>query len=377
MELKRFISQSFAANLLISCLVSLAFQPVLSQPPGKVVIGYVGGFRGLVNTGVIQAEKLTHINYAFVDIQNNRAWLHNEGTDTTNFRRLNELKIINPGLKILISIGGWSWSENFSDAVFTDSSRKIFARSAVEIMHQHHLDGVDIDWEYPGMKGEEGNIYRPEDKQNFTLMFAQLRKTLDSLEQLTQKKYLLTTAVGGSQSFIRNTEMDKVAPYLDFINLMTYDFSWRIAGHHANLFHSKNDTTSSADKTVKAYVNAGVPVSKLVMGLAFYGRGSVVDDSGGKWFYKPITATIKGGGYSFLKDSLVNKAGYKYFWDRRAKSPYLFNKTEKAFISFENERAIKLKCRYVLKNNLAGVMFWEYFNDPKGYLLGAINDVFR
>ncbi len=90
-----------------------------------------------------------------------------------------------------------------------------------------------------------------------------------------------------------------------------------------------------------------------------------------------MISTTKGGGYSFLKDSLVNKNGYRSFWDKRAKSPYLFNKNEKTFISYENERAIKIKCRYVLKNDLAGVMFWEYFSDPKGYLLNAITDVFR
>ena len=92
-----------------------------------VIIGYVGGFRGLIATDSIDVWRLSHINYAFIDIKDNRAWLHNEATDTVNLRKLSELKKINPDLKILISIGGWSWSKNFSDAVLTDTSTQNFA----------------------------------------------------------------------------------------------------------------------------------------------------------------------------------------------------------------------------------------------------------
>ena len=142
--------------------------------------------------------RLSHINYAFVDIKDNRAWLHFEATDTINLRKLSELKNINPQLKILISIGGWTWSKNFSDAVLTDTSRQNFATSAVAIVSKYNLDGIDIDWEYPGMIGDS-NVYRPEDKQNYTLLFRDLRHALDSLSQITRLKYFVTTAVGGWQ----------------------------------------------------------------------------------------------------------------------------------------------------------------------------------
>ena len=368
----------FLARCILSfSLASININDLIAQSPKKVVIGYVGGFRGMIDPTIIEADKLTHINYAFVDIQQGKAWLQNEITDTTNFRLLNTLKAKNPDLKILISIGGWSWSENFSDAVLTDSSRNIFAASAVAIMHTNNLDGVDIDWEYPAMKGEEGNVYRPEDKQNFTFMFRSLRIALDSLEKLTGKDYLLTTAVGGSNAFIQNTEMDKLAPDLDYINLMTYDFSSQRAGHHTNLFFSKGDTTSSADKTVRSYIAAGVPPAKLVLGLAFYGKGWVVKDPEGNWFNKPVVSAARGGGFSFLKDSLINQRGFKDHWDKAAKAPYLFNKQTSVFITYDNEKSVRLKCRYVLREELAGVMFWEYNNDPKGYLLNVIHEEFK
>ena len=182
-------------------------------------------------------NKITHINYAFVDVKDGKAFLTNEATDTTNFRKLNELRQQNPDLKILISIGGWSWSRNFSDAVLTTEGQKTFAKSAVEIMKNNNLDGVDIDWEYPAIPGDVGNVYRPEDKHNYTLMFAAIRDELDALEKETDKKYLLTTAVGGFQQFVDSTEMNKAQEYLDYVNIMTYDSqSNEQAIHHTNLY---------------------------------------------------------------------------------------------------------------------------------------------
>lgn len=338
-----------------------------------VVIGYVGGYRGLVNTAIIDVKKLTHINYAFVDVKDNRAWLTNEKTDTTNFRTLNLLKEQNPALKILISIGGWTWSKNFSNAVLTDTSRRAFAISSVDIIKKYQLDGVDIDWEYPGMVGD-GNVFRPEDKQNYTLMFQAIREELTKLQQETGKYYLLTTATGGFPSYLDHTEMGKAQEYLDYVNLMTYDYSYGKAGHHTNLFPSKDyDKENSAHKAVTTYLAAGVPAHKLVVGLAFYGRGGVVatvDDHG---FNQKINSTFRVGGYTYIKDSLINQKGFRAYWDKKAKAPYLFNAAEKKFATYDNERSIKYKCRYVKKHKLGGVMFWEYSSDPKTYLLNAVN----
>ena len=344
-----------------------------SQTNGPVVIGYVAGFRGLINTAAIDVSKLTHINYAFVDVKDNRAWLHNEITDTTNFRLLNLLKQQNPALKILISIGGWTWSKNFSDAVLTDSSRRAFAVTSVDIIRKHQLDGVDIDWEYPGMVGDS-NVFRPEDKQNYTLMFQAIREELTKLQAETNRYYLLTTATGGFPAYLDHTEMGKAQEYLDFVNLMTYDYSWGQAGHHTNLFPSADyDKENSAHKAVTTYMAAGVPAHKLVVGLAFYGRGGVVGNTDNHGLNQKIVSPFRTGGYTYIKDSLLNKKGFRSYWDKKAKAPYLFNAAEKKFASYDNERSIKYKCRYVKKHKLGGVMFWEYSSDPKTYLLSAVN----
>lgn len=363
--------------LSIATLLTVGFKPDPKAKP--IVLAYVGGFRGLVNTDQIAAEKLTHINYAFVDIKNNRAWLHNLATDSTNFRKLNNLKLRNPALKILISIGGWSWSENFSDAVLSDTSRVAFAASAVDIVREYQLDGIDIDWEYPGMKGED-NVFRPEDKGNFTLMFKALREQLNTLKQQTGKDYLVTTALPGFEGIFTHTDMAQAHPYLDYINVMTYDHftGGPLAGHHTNLYASgKVDNESSGDRAIMLYKQAGVPANKLVLGLAFYGRAWQLQTDDPNVHPRTIAKVERGGGYTFIKDSLLTNPAYKRYWDRRAKAPYLYNADLKRFVSYDDEQSVKEKCRYVKKKGLAGVMFWEYFSDPKTYLLSEIDQELR
>jgi chitinase len=360
----------------VTMLASCDPKPKVQEKPARpVIIAYVGGFRGLVDVNAISADKITHINYAFADVKDGKAFLTDEVTDTTNFRKLNELRQKNPDLKILISIGGWTRSRNFSDAVLTTERQKIFAKSAVEIMKNYNLDGVDIDWEYPAMPGDEGNVYRREDKQNYTLMFEAIRAELDALEKETDKKYLLTAAVGGSQNFIDNTEMGKAGQYLDYVNIMTYDYqSAEQAIHHTNLYSSdKYEGKGAADVAVKAYVAAGVPVEKLVMGIAFYGRAYSLKKDSSKGPGDPVAEQIRGAGYTYIKDSLVNRNENYRYWDESARAPYLFNFYKGVFVTYDDEESVKEKCRYVLENKMGGVMFWEYSSDPKEYLLNEIN----
>ena len=348
------------------------------KPPSsqkKIIVGYVPGFRGTLDGLSIDANKLTHINYAFVNVQDSMAWLTNIETDTVNFRILNTLKKVNPELKILISIGGWSWSGNFSDAVLTPSSRKKFAKTSVEIVANNDLDGVDIDWEYPGQRGDD-NVFRPEDKQNYTHMFKEIRNELDALSEKTGKQYELTTAVGASYRYIEHTEMDKAAAYLDYVNLMTYDFytSGDSAGHHSNLYPPEDyEKDASAHKTFNVFVEAGVPAEKLVMGLPFYGRSWIMKSADKHGINMPVEERARGGGYTYIKDSLVDKQGFVRHWDENAKAPYLFNAATNQLLVYDDEESVKLKCEYVIENNMGGMMFWQYASDTSEYLLDAIN----
>ncbi len=137
-----------------------------------MVVGYVAGFRSY-DFSQIDATRLTHINYAFANIIDGQVMFGSDKIDdnernSDDIRALTALKEVNPELKVLVSVGGWGWSGNFSDAALSDSSRERFAVSAAAFVREHELDGIDLDWEYPNHPGA-GNIFRPEDVHNFTL----------------------------------------------------------------------------------------------------------------------------------------------------------------------------------------------------------------
>jgi len=373
------MKKALPSILLLLFIAAISCSEKPKEPPApdkKIIIGYVPGFRGVLDQLSIDANKLTHINYAFVDVKDSMAWLTNIETDTVNFRILNKLKEVNPDLKILISIGGWSWSGNFSDAVLTPESRSKFAQTSVEIVADHDLDGVDIDWEYPGQRGNN-NVFRPEDKQNYTLMFEAIRKELDELSKTTGKYYELTTAVGANARYIENTEMDKAVNYLDYVNLMTYDFyvSGETAGHHSNLYPPEDyNEDASAHKSVRLFLEAGVPAEKLVMGVPFYGRSWIMESSEKLGINMPVAGRARGGGYTYIRDSMVNQRGFVRYWDENAKAPFLFNSETNQLVVYDDEESVRLKCAYVIENNLAGMMFWQYASDTSEYLLDAMNE---
>ena len=376
------LKSGIAFILLLFAIASNAQTP---KPKKHVINGYVAGYRSTpIDISAIDANKLTHINYAFVDCVDSMAVLVNPKVDTVNFRMLNSLKKTNPSLEILISVGGWTKSKGFSDAVLTESSRRLFAKTSVDIIRNYGLDGVDIDWEYPGQRGDN-NKFRPEDKQNFTLMFIELRKELDKLGAETGKRYLLAAALGASQAFLDNTEMAEVGKILDYLYLMTYDFGGPggTVGHHTNLYsYNPNGTSASADQSIRNFIAAGVPANKLGIGVAFYGKAVDVSSTVNNGLLQPrfrapegttAPSTGQAGGYTKLKETAIDKNGYKRFWDKKAQAPYLFNPDKKVFITYDDERSVKLKAKYVKKQKLAGIFFWEYFADPSGDLLNVLN----
>ncbi|RAJ35740.1 glycoside hydrolase family 18 protein [Pedobacter cryoconitis] len=347
----------------------------LNKPP-HVVIGYIAGYDGLIDMNMIKSEKLTHLNYAFANIKNNRINLKNAATDTVNLKKLGTLKIKNPDLKILISIGGWTFSNNFSDMALADTSRKAFARSAVAFVEKYKLDGVDIDWEFPGLPGA-GNIHRPEDKQNFTLLLKAFKEELNDAEKRIKKKLVLTIAADCSKDFLEHTEMYKAQAYLDYIDLMAYDFLNELPGktcHQAPLFPSKTlNNNNSVLKSVQEYLKEGILPGKIVLGIPFYGHLYQLKSGARSVVGAELKSAAGTKGFTDIQDSLINSGKFQYHKDRTAKAAYLFSPQNQQFVTFEDEWSIRHKCKYVKDHRLAGVMFWEYSNDEKGILLQEIN----
>ncbi len=341
----------------------------------KVVLAYVFVENNLIQPEQIAARKLTHINYAFANIENGVIKKGFE-SDEQNFALLNSLKKENPDLKVLISVGGWTWSGNFSDMALTEESRSKFAKSAVEFVRKYKLDGIDIDWEYPGLPGI-GNTHRPEDKKNYTLLLKALRDELDKYEAEDNKHYLTTVAAGAADEFVEATEMGEVARYLDFVNLMTYDFCVAeadpITGHHTCLYTNPDAPKDiSTHHAVQNFIRAGVPSDKIVIGAAFYGQAWGEVDSKNNGLFQPGKPASIDSSYKSIRTELEGNYGFKRYWDDVAKAPYLYSHSRRIFISYDDAVSVKLKCNYVIDQQLRGIMFWEYNGDYQNELLSIM-----
>ncbi|MFD2202522.1 glycoside hydrolase family 18 protein [Shivajiella indica] len=339
------------------------------------VIGYIAGWKG-VDPERIQADKLTHINYAFANVIDGVV-IEGEGRaeqDKENITKLRSLKSINPDLKILISIGGWTWSKGFSDAVLTEESRKKFTESAIDYLIRHQLDGLDFDWEYPGYPGDD-NPYRVEDRENFVLMLKSVREALDSLGKVNNTYYLSTIATGGFKEYVDVNDLGEAQKYLDFINIMTYDFTGvfkPMTGHHTNLSTSEVGGRS-AENAVIDHVAAGVPVEKLVMGIAFYGKAWKSVNPKDNGLSQPATGWRN---FPYREIELfLEDDNYAKKWDSLSNASYLWNERDSIFVTYESPASIHEKIAFIKNKGMGGVMFWEYHEDSDSRtLLNAIHD---
>src|SRR5512143_3516605 len=207
--------------LLVPCLLAAGGAALAAEAARPVVIAYVFPRGGVLEPHTIRAEKLTHVNFAFANVAGGRV-VEGSPHDAENLKVLTGLRQYHPHLKVLVSVGGWTWSKGFSDAALTAKSRRVFVASAVDFVRRHDLDGFDVDWEYPGLPGDN-NPHRAEDRENFTAMMAALRQALDREGARRGRHLFLTFAAGASRSFIDHTELSKAQAVVDFVNLVTYD----------------------------------------------------------------------------------------------------------------------------------------------------------
>lgn len=398
-------------KLIIPALALLAAcGPTRLQPPHPAapdaaprVVGYLFGppahAPGLI--AALPANAYTHINYAFANVSPEGAMILGApcidvgACDSTaalpdtlggNFRALAALKAAHPHLRVLVSVGGWGWSAHFSDAALTDSSRRAFASSGVGLfLHKWPglFDGFDIDWEFPVGGGLPTNTVRPEDRENYTLMLAELRRQLDEETRRTGKKYTLTVALNAHAPRNNHVELDRITPLVDWINVMTYDFHDRgspIANFNAPLRSPVGDVAPSynVDSSLAMYLAAGVPPAKLVVGVPFYGRayGRVAAEHDGllQPTSGPPPADVTAGGmdYKSLIAKQLAKRGFVRHWDAVAQVPWLYNKDTGAWITYDDEQSIAAKADYARTNALGGVMIWQIAGDDDGKLATVI-----
>lgn len=340
----------------------------------KKIVGYIVAGNVDEKFDEISAKKLTHINYAFANIKDGKI-IEGNPKDKERLQKINSLKQDNPDLKILISVGGWGWSGGFSEAVATKTDRERFANSGIYFLQKHNIDGIDLDWEYPGQPGA-GNPHSPEDKQNFTSILELFRKKLDSVGRIDKQDYLLTIATAANEEYFKHVELAKIHPYLDFINIMSYDYQggWNDStSHHTNLYASETDPDDYKQSTktaVKEHLAVGVPSEKLIIGVAFYGRGWHETENKNSGLHQKAFGNSFSINYRELKDSL-NTRNYRRIWDEAAKAPYLWREDTGTFITYDDPESLQQKVSFIKEFDLGGVMFWQYHGDD-GELLETL-----
>ncbi|MCF6136521.1 glycoside hydrolase family 18 protein [Pseudalkalibacillus berkeleyi] len=338
-------------------------------------IGYYAGWSAYSGFNVtdIDASKLTHLNYAFANIsEDGKIAVGDPAIDLANFQQLQELKKQNLHLKTLISVGGWTWSERFSDVALTEQSRTKFAESVLAFVQKYGFDGVDLDWEYPVSGGQPDNINRPEDKHNYTLLLKKIRETFDAAD----KAYLLTIASGASAVHASHLELDQLHRYVDYIQLMTYDIhgEWdELTGMNAPLYQDPDSRFYhewSVHNAVQMFIERGVPAEQIVMGLPLYGRMFKQPAEESNSLYQPFTGGGKAISYAALERDFIGKNGFTKHWEEDSQVPWLTDNS--TFISYDDPKSIGLKTDYIKAKQLGGAMMWELSQDPDEVLVKKV-----
>jgi chitinase len=373
---------------------------------------YSGYFVKNVDTSG-QARRLTHINYAFGNVSPEgkcfisatpqgagdpwadfqRGYPETESVDGVadtwdqplagNFNQLRKLKAKNPNLRVDISLGGWTWSKYFSDAALTPESRRAFVASCIDLYIKGNLplldgrggpgsaagvfDGIDLDWEWPGSAGNDGNIIRAEDKQNFTKLVAEFRKQLDAYGRRTHKHYQLTAFLPANPVKIDlGFEPRRIFRDLDFATLQGYDYhgSWEPRTNQQSALRVPAGAPDPVDfsvvSTVDAWRDRGAPRGKLVVGVPYYSQGwTGVTNPANFGLFQPAT----GAGSNNYKAvaALIGTDGFKVYRDTDAGHAWIFNGT--TFWTLDDPLVIKQKMRYIRRADLAGAMVWSLDGD--------------
>lgn len=324
----------------------------------KRIVGYLADWSYHAQLKEEQAKHLTHINYAFGLIREGEVSIaHLQKLD-----QLEQLRKTYPQIKINLSVGGWG-ADGFCDAVATPESREKLALSALRVVKEMNLDGIDWDWEYPSSDAA-GIKCSKDDPGNMTDLLVLMREKLDAFSRETGKKYEQSIAVGADR--VHDYLWDRALPALDTVNLMTYDMSMGgKAGHVTNLYPSEGAAYSAAQSAAD-FMKAGVNGEKILIGAAFYFHAYEGVD-----VHAPLGSGMEKRGRNINHDGLDDS--WEERWDDRAKAAYYVK--DGVLLTGDDPRSLKEKRRFIEEKGLGGVIIWELNHDRKNLLLPCLSTV--
>lgn len=378
-------------NLLFACILVLISRTGVAQPC-KEIVGYYPNWQWydrakLVKPSTIAYSKYSVINYCFFKpeanglISNTDPWADenllqgqiNWSTSPTSYYPNTSIIDLahNAGVKVMVSIGGWTLSDNFPAIAASAILRGKFASECNRLIKFYKFDGIDIDWEYPGYAAHSGT---PADKVNFTLLLDQIRDSLNALGTLHNKYYKLSACFSADPQNMQNIEWNNVVPLLDMINLMSYDFfgAWDCKANHNSPLYApaSGDPNFNCNNAFLNLVNTySVPSTKINLGVAFYGRSQM----GATGLHQSTNCTENSAvfaddqGTPLYYNIIKNMHLFDKFYDNVAKVPYLMGKSSGSangtFVSYDDKNAIGLKASYINTHNARGAIIWEITGD--------------
>jgi len=364
--------------------------PKLSSPNSdgyKLVCYYTNWSQYRPKAGKFLPENIdphlcTHVIFAFGWIKDGKLSSF-EANDVSGdgklglYQRVVGLKAKNPKLKVMLAIGGWSFgTAKFKQVAETRFSRQTFIFSAIPFLRKHNFDGLDVDWEYP----------KASDRENFVAYLKELHEAFAfEAEETGNNRLLLSAAVPVGPDNVRGGyDVPMVSKYLDFINLMAYDFhgKWeKQAGHNAPLFPPSSDSEwrkqLSVSFAAKMWTRLGTPKEKLVIGMPTYGRSFTLSDASQYIVNSPAKDGGKAGEYtreagflSYYEVCEMLIEGANYVWDEEMQVPYLVQGDQ--WVGFDDEKSIRNKMKWIQSNGYAGAMVWSIdMDDFNGTVCGS------
>lgn len=312
------------------------------------------------------ALRIDQVNYAFGHIVDGRVSI----AHLNRLDKLAALRMQFPHIRCLLSVGGWG-ADGFSQSIETDESRKLLAASALKVIEDLRLDGIDWDWEYPGVPAA-GIRATPNDRDNFTLFMELMRGELNALGEHLGRYLMQTVAVGAGDEMTKGYDLPRAVKVLDTINLMTYDMGRATSSHVTNL-HPSPHASYSAEQSVNAWHKAGVPLKKLLIGGTFYYHVFEGVKKGQAGLSSEFEKKGQGGAREQWMDRLAGEdSAFVRHWDDQAKAATFFD--GKTLLSGDEEQSMAQKGAFIKRLGLGGIIIWEYNHDRGGTMLQALHE---